>query len=377
MPEDRLHQPHDKLTKSSFEDKETAVAFFRQHLPSSIVRLILWSSLTHVPSSYIDERLRASESDRLYRVALHPPDPSAPSTEAFLFLLFEHQRIEDRWIAFRLLTYQLRIWEQFRSAHPNSQTLPPIIPIVLAQNNQTWTLSPRFHALFDLPTEPGNAEPSALSQCIPDFTFRLIQLSELPFDKITGTVLGILTLRVLKAEQTGDLMSDHVWDEKLLLRLSPRQRECILSYILGVGEVDKTSIDRRMTKLKNATILDAAMTLADQYRQEGREQAMTKAMTLADQYRQEGREQAMTKAMTLADQYRQEGIQQALAKAATLADQHRQEGQEMGRVQGQLIGKIQLLQDLLGREITPIETLASRSLDELQALHNALKAALL
>lgn len=368
MAEDRLHQPHDKLTKSSFEDKETAVAFFRQHLPPAIVRLLSWPSLTHVPSSYIDERLRASESDRLYRVALPPPNPSAPSTEAFIYLLFEHQRLEDRWIAFRLLTYQLRIWEQFRSAHPLSPTLPPIIPIVLAQNNQTWSLSPRFHSLFDLPTTSGDAGPSALAEFVPNFTFRLIQLAEIPFEKITGTVLGILTLRVLKAEQTGDLMSDLVWDENLLLRVSPRHRECILSYILGVGEVDKTSIERKLTKLKTATILDAAMTIADQYRQEGEQKAMAKAMTLADQYRQEGELKAMAKVMTLADQYRQEGEQKAMAKVMTLAEEHRQ--------QGRLIGKIQLLQDLLGRETTSTEALSSRSLDELQALHDTLKAAL-
>ena len=353
MAEDRLHQPHDKLFKSAFEDKQTAIAFFQQHLPSSLVRFISWPSLKVVPGSYIDDRFRASESDRLYRVALRSADSSALPTEAFVHLLFEHQRREDRWIALRLLTYQLRIWEQFRSAHPLSETLPPIIPIVLAQNNQTWSLSPRFHALFDLPTTSGADGPFELAKFVPDFTFRLVQLAEIPFEKISGTVLGILALRALKAEQGGDLLNDLVWDEALLLRLSPRQRNHILRYIIDAGDVDKTSIERKLTKLKNATILDATMTLADQYRQEGEQKAMSKAMTFAEHFRQEGREQVMAKATTLAEQYRQEG-----------------------REAGQLIGKIQLLQDLLGRETTPTEALASHSLDELQALYAALKAAL-
>ena len=315
MAEERLHQPHDKLTKSSFEDKETAVAFFRQYLPPTIVHLISWPSLTLVPGSYIDDRLRGSESDRLYRVVLQSSTSSAPATEAFLYLLFEHQRREDCWIAFRLLTYQVRIWEQFRSAHPLAQTLPPILPIVLAQNNQTWSLSPRFHSLVDLPTEKDDDGQPALARFVPDFTFRLIQLAELPFDKISGTVLGILTLRVLKAEQTGDLLSDLVWDENLMLNLLPRHLERILSYIIDVGDVDKTSIQRKLSKFKTAAIHDATMTLAEQYRQEGREEATKRAATLAEQFRQEGRLQ----------------------------------GEEKGRLQGQLIGKIQLLQDLLGR----------------------------
>lgn len=350
MAEGRLHQPHDKLTKSSFEDKETAVAFFQQYLPPALARLISWTSLTLVPSSYIDDRLRGSESDRLYRVVLHPPSSSDPSTEAFIYLLFEHQRLEDRWIAFRLLTYQVRIWEQFRSAHPLAQTLPPILPIVLAQNNQTWSLSPQLHSLIALPSASDDGTPSALARFVPDFMFHLIQLAELPFDKITGTVLGILTLRALKAEQTGDLLSDLVWDENLMLNLLPRHLERILSYIIDVGDVDKTSIEQKLSKLKTAAIQDTTMTLADQYRQEGREQAMataaTKAMTLAEQFRQEGREEG------------------------------RLQGEEKGRRQGQLIGKIQLLQDLLGRATTPAEALASHSLDELQAMHDALKAEL-
>lgn len=400
MAEDRLHQPHDKLAKSSFEDLPTATAFFQQYLPPSLVRLISWSSLKVVPSSYIDDRLHGSESDLLYQVALSKPGSSAPPTPAFVYLLFEHQRRKDPWIALRLLTYQVRIWEQFRSSDPLSPTLPPIIPIVLAQNNQTWSLSPRFHSLFDLST---HAIESDLARFIPDFTFRLIELAELPFDKISGTVLGTLTLRLLKAEQIGDLLSDFVWDEDLLLHLSSHHRLRLLRYILGVGDIDKTSIQRKLSQLKTAAIQDATMTLADQFRQEGREQAVKKTLTLADQFRQEGRDEAVKKTMTLAEQFRQEGREEAVKKAKTLAEQFRQEGhdeavkktltlaeqfrqegrllgEEKGRLEGQakgqLIGKIQLLQDLLGREITPAEALASRSLNELQALLDTLKAAL-
>ncbi len=349
MAEGRLHQPHDKLFKSSFEDTQTAVAFFRQHLPPPLVRLISWPSLQIVPASYIDDRLRSSESDRLYRVTLRSSNPSAPPTEAFVYLLFEHQRREDPWIALRLLTYQLRIWEQFRSAHPLSQSLPPIIPIVLAQNKRAWSLSPRFHALFDLPTDDGDDGGSALAKFVPDFTFRLIQLAQLPFDKISGTVLGVLTLRALKAEQTGDLLSKLVWDERLLLRLSPHHLNQILGYVINVGDIDKTVIEQKLSKLKTAAIQDATMTLAEQYRQEGQERAMAIATK---------------KAMAIATK-----------KAMTLAEQYRQEGRLQGQEKGQLIGKIQLLQDLLGREATPTEALSSRPLQELQALYDSLKAA--
>jgi predicted transposase YdaD len=327
MPDDRLHQPHDKLFKSSFGERDTAEAFFRRHFPPAIVALIDWSILKLESGSFVDDELRASESDLLYRVALRATGKESTATEAYVYLLFEHQRREDRWIALRLLTYQTRIWQKHRAAHPMSLALPPILPMVLAQNNQAWSIAPRFHALFDLRSETGDFGGSPLSRYVPEFTFGLIQLATLPFKEIAGTALGTITLRVLKAERTGELMSELVWDEDLLLELSPSHLERILRYIVGVGEFDKTTIEQKLSTLKASAIKENAMTIAEQYLQQGR----------------------------------QEGQQEG-----------RKEGQEIG----QLIGRIQLLEDLLGRVATPTEVLAARTIANLQAIHDGLRASL-
>ena len=319
MPDGRLHQPHAKLFKSRFGERETAEAFFRRHFPPEIVALIDWSILKLEAGSFVDDELRASESDLLYRVALRAADKASTATEGYVYLLFEHQRREDRWIALRLLTYQTRIWQKHRATHPLSLTLPPILPMVLAQNNQAWSIVPHFHALFDPTSDLGDFGRSPLSKYVPEFTFRLIQLAALPFKEITGTALGTITLRVLKAERTGELMSELVWDEDLLLELSPSHLERILRYIVGVGEFDKTTIEQKLTTLKANAIKENAMTIAEQYLQQGRI-----------------------------------------------------EGQEIG----QLIGKIQLLEDLLGRVATPTEVLASRTVADLQVLHDSLRASL-
>ena len=122
-------------------------------------------------------------------------------------------------------------------------------------------------------------------------------------------------------------------------KISPNHMERILRYIVGVGEFDKTTINRKLNTLKTPAIKDNAMTIAEQYRQEGR----------------------------------QEGLQKGLHEG-------RQEGQKEGRREGQqigqLIGRIQLLQDLLGRDATPAENLASRSISDLQAMHDSLRASL-
>lgn len=66
--------------------------------------------------------------------------------------------------------------------------------------------------MFDLP--PGLADEAR--SFVPDFTFQLVQLAELPFEKIVGTPAGILVLRTLKAEQLEQLLGAVVWDESII-----------------------------------------------------------------------------------------------------------------------------------------------------------------
>ena len=52
--ENPLHQPHDKLVKSTFSDPDNARAFLEAHLPRKLTRRVDWSTLTLVSGSFID-----------------------------------------------------------------------------------------------------------------------------------------------------------------------------------------------------------------------------------------------------------------------------------------------------------------------------------
>lgn len=110
-----------------------------------------------------------------------------------------------------MLGYQVKIWDHFLRQSPQADTLPVIIPVVLAQNRRKWAVSPRFRSLLGLPT----SKESVWAQFVPDLTFRLIELAGLRFEEIAGTPLGIVTLRLLKAERPGD----HLIREAVIQRL--------------------------------------------------------------------------------------------------------------------------------------------------------------
>lgn len=156
--------------------------------------------------------------------------------------------------------------------------------MVLAQNAEKWELANYFSALLDL---PAGVQDEA-RRFAPEFTFRLIQLAELPFERIVGTPAGVLILRTLKAEQTEELLGDAVWDEALIARAPREIFAMVLRYILAAGEIDTAAFEHRVEQLRHAETRKDAMTLAQQYHQQGLEKGRKEGLTLAQQFRQEG-----------------------------------------------------------------------------------------
>jgi predicted transposase/invertase (TIGR01784 family) len=260
-PERPLHQPHDKLVKSTFSDPDNARAFLQAHLPSKLVRRMDWTSLSLLSGSFIDPEFAATSSDLLFTAKIdgHP---------AFLYILFEHQNQEDSLIGLRLLTYMVRIWNDYLRANPGATKLPAILPLVLAQDNKPWKSSTRFADLIDTPEGAGE-----MKKHIPDFEFQLVELFRMPFEKILGTPMGILTLRALKAEKLQALLDDPVWDETLLIQLPSASFEMLMRYILD-RDLDKPAFRRKLQTLRNPSLSKNAMSLAEQFRQEGRQEGL-------------------------------------------------------------------------------------------------------
>ena len=265
MSDDAIHQPHDKLFKQGFEDPANAAGFLRHHFPAEVSDRIDWDGLSLRPGSFVDSHLRQHESDLLFSTGIE-------GGEALIYLLFEHQLAEDQRIALRLLRYMVRIWEVYLKENPGV-ALPPILPVVLAQNEKAWKISPQFSALLDLPPDLG----SALAPYLPDFQFELVQLAEMPYEAICGTPAGILLLRVMKAERSDQLLSDPVWDETLLAQVARPVFEMLLRYLLE-ADIDSEGFRLRVKGITQTDLKDSAMTLAQQLRQEGRQEGRRESL---------------------------------------------------------------------------------------------------
>jgi hypothetical protein len=260
MPEDPIHHPNDKLLKATFSNPDNARAFFQNHLPQQISHAVDWNSLHLEASTFVDPQFAASESDLLFSLKIH-------RSEAFLYLLFEHQSSEDPRMALRLLSYILQIWQRFAAAHPPPAKLPAILPIVLAQGKRPWRTAPRLEDLLDLPVEIADM----IRPWQPTLVYHLLELVRIPYKELAGTPEGILTLRALKAQPVNELLSDAVWEEPLLFAISEDALGRILRYILN-ADSNVSLLKERIRKIHSKPLQTKTMTLADQLRQEGRQE---------------------------------------------------------------------------------------------------------
>jgi hypothetical protein len=212
-------------------------------------------------------------------------------SEAFVYLLFEHQSSEDPRIALRLLSYILQIWNRFAKEHPAPVKLPPVLPLVLAQGKSPWKTPPRLEALIDLP----ESVAEILRPWQPALAYHLLELVRVPYPDLGGTPEGILTLRVLKAQPVGQLFTDVIWDENLLFSISDAALERMIRYILN-AEPDMNRMRDYVSNLRSKPLQNKAMTIAEQLREEGLQKGLQKGLR---QGREEGLREAIVQALEI------------------------------------------------------------------------------
>jgi predicted transposase YdaD len=258
MPDEDTFHAHDRLFRAGLSNPAAAAAFLIDRLPPEVAARIDWSTLKLEPGSFVDPDLRLSESDLLFSA-------KADGRDIGIYVLFEHQSTRDPYLPMRLLRYMVRIWHRWELNPENRPPYPQIVSTVLAQNGSVWNVDPTLSSLFSF---TGPDDP--MRRYLPDFLYELIQLAALPFDAIRGTPDGILTLRVLKAERSGELLSDPIWDEELLAMVLIDTFHLAVSYMYSRDSVDNDALFHRIKSIGSEPHRTAAMTLAQQLRQEGR-----------------------------------------------------------------------------------------------------------
>lgn len=124
----------DSIFKELFEDKE----IFYDFLPKEITDEIKVEDLKREQTELITKDYSTKRTDILYKIE------RKDNQDIYIYLLLEHQSRVDQLMAFRMLAYKVRIWEQYVKEHKKESErkdfkLPMIIGIVFYDGEREWT----------------------------------------------------------------------------------------------------------------------------------------------------------------------------------------------------------------------------------------------
>ena len=128
----------DSIFKELFEDKEIFYDFLKAFLPKEITDEIKVEDLKREQTELITKDYSTKRTDILYKIE------RKDNQDIYIYLLLEHQSRVDQLMAFRMLAYKVRIWEQYVNEHKRESErkdfkLPMIIGIVFYDGEREWT----------------------------------------------------------------------------------------------------------------------------------------------------------------------------------------------------------------------------------------------
>ena len=259
--------PHNALVVDTFSHIEHASGLLAALLPAEVVEHLDLSTLELSQDHWVDEKLRETETDLLYRVS------TVAGGKALVYLLLEHQSTADPWMVFRLLQYMVRVWDHWRRSNDDASKLPPIIPIVLSHASGGWKSACPFIDLID----GSESLVEALRPHLPEFApvhEDLSARSDDDLEAMTLSALSRLVMLLLKHVRDGDVVQRlPQWVDTFRGAMEGSGVDALVRGLMHIFEcVEDASLeDLRFiddaVKVQDEELL---MTLAEKLRQEGR-----------------------------------------------------------------------------------------------------------
>jgi hypothetical protein len=269
-----IARPHDALFKSAFETPADAAALLRELLPAALRELIAWDTLHRESGSFVDPALADYHSDLLFSARLRT------DAAELVHVLLEHQSTADPAMPLRTLSYRTRIWNRSRKANRDAW-LPPILAVLVSHAPGGWTTSRSLDELFD----PSVRTIPDLAASIPRSLLIIDDLAHLTDDALRARSLAAfpkLALWLLRDARAPRRLLDSF--DTWIVTFAEAERSpagidattTLVTYMFRV--IDPMHHDQLRAKIRQLDphAEEIAMTIAEQWHEEGREEGIAK-----------------------------------------------------------------------------------------------------
>lgn len=267
MSMDTNHHSHDRLFRHAMSLPLVARQFLETWMPKEFLTLVDWSTLRVEKISGISESLMERREDILYRIEF------AGRTACF-YLLFEHQSRPMRIMPLRVFEYTGLIWQSHRGGIESGGSLPLVIPVVIYPGPGKWNSARRLRDLIETPA-PLSAWAAGF---IPDCGFLLVELADLPMERLADGRLARAVLAALQNERAGRMNFEEVQKIVAEIFAEPQRREALAianhlwSYLLHHSELQSSEVSEIVDSTIPTEQKENFMSTAETLRQEGRQE---------------------------------------------------------------------------------------------------------
>ncbi len=164
-----MPHPHDRYFRIGLQAPAEQAALAASLFPS-LGPLLDPARFETLDGTFVDEGLRTHQSDVLLRTRLAGHD-------VLIYLLIEHQRTVDEFMALRMMKYQARIWDRYLRENPGTERLPVILPAVIYQGERPWNAATDLHDLLDIDLDEETL--AEVTEYLPSLKYRLDDLTQL------------------------------------------------------------------------------------------------------------------------------------------------------------------------------------------------------
>jgi len=319
---------HDQLFRHALSIPAVVRQFLSAWLPREFLAMVDWSSLQIEKIGGINPALTERREDLVYRV-------DVADCSVCFYLLLEHQSRPDPLMPLRVLEYITLVWQKHRKDREQSipRRLPVVIPVVLYPGPGRWQSPRRLRDLMEVPS----AVSDWVDSFCPDCGFCLIELSDLPMERLADGPTARAILSALQSQRKGDLDADGV--ARIVAELfADHDRSTALqtanhlwTYLLHHSELQSNQINQIIETVVPLETRTDFMSTAELLRQEGIEQGIERGI---EQGIERGIEQGIERGI-------EQGLEQGVRNSILSILKRR-----LGPVPGSLVEAIHSIHDL-------------------------------
>lgn len=258
---------HDTFIKDVLSHKESAIDFFKEYLPGSLVKALDLETLTPLGTSYINRHLKTSYSDLVWSVKMKDQENLQIS------MLLEHKSTADVDTAFQLLEYLALAYRKQRKEIKKTEL---IVPILYYHGKHDWEFRSMQSFFPDL--------PDFLKVYIPAFHTEYVNLHGFSAAQILELENGLLSGAIMLQKYFFYPEDLNTYFLNILEKLSPYLHTNLIEPIfvyLKYSGLDKEHFDEAIKNLPE-DMRTRVLTLGEQFKvagiAEGREQVLQKTV---------------------------------------------------------------------------------------------------